>query len=624
MNSIRFVTPPSNSARRFRGRAAARAASPWSANCGLGFAIVRAVVAILLAVMPAMLAAKPEKWIAVQSPLFTVLTPAPAATARRWAVELEQFRRAMQAVVSVPERQLQPVTVLLFPRDRDLKPFKPLENGKPEEIGGFFVHVGGTHALALALDYDERTARQLVFHEAVHWYSASADQALPAWLEEGVAEVYSTFRAEGDVCSFGALMPDHLRLLLREGVDVGRLVTTPREGIKFNEGNRATLFYARSWLMSHYLLYGRGSPGREAVARYLDGVAHRPDMEGAFRDAFGADYATFGRKLAEYLKEGHYALQRFRVPFADIDAKLIVRPASEAEVERTKGVLLLGSRRGETAAALPYLQRATQLAPSDPLAWQTLAEAHAMAKNNRLAAEHFARAIAAGSRSYYAHYGYAVAKMQASDVTEENFSPVLALEVAKAMRKALELNPRFVPAYQGLAGVVSALEVYEPADRQLLEQGARLAPDDVAIDVGLGVADIREGNERRGRQRLELALVDPHATGDLKQFARRLLHAQDWQDMERELNELFAKSSYARIVSRIDEVRAKFPEPHLRSMLEINRRTALAADRLSRAVEHANAGRKDAARQLLREVVESNAEARDKNEAKRLLGLLAK
>ncbi len=579
-------------------------------------------LAVLVGVAPAWLVAKPEKWVAVQSPLFTVLTPAPEATARRWAVELEQFRRAMQLVVDVPEQQLQPVTVLLFPRDRELRPFKPLENGKPEEIGGFFVHVGGTHALALALDYDERTTRQLVFHEAVHWYSASAEQNLPAWLEEGVADVYSTFRAEGDSCSFGALMPDHLRLLLREGVDVGRLVMTPREGIRFNEGNRATLFYARSWFMSHYLLYGRGSPGRDAIARYLDGLAHRADLEGAFRDAFGADYAEFGRKLAAYLKQGHYAPQRFRVPYADIESKLTVRPASVAEVERTKGILLLGSRRGETGAALPFLQRATQLAPTDPLAWQVLGEAQSMAKNHQSAADCFARAIAAGSRSHYAHYGYAVARMQASEVVEDNFSPVLALDVARALRQALALNPRFVPAYQGLAGVVSALEVYDPADRRLLEKGAQLAPDDAAIDVGLGVADLREGNERRGRQRLELALVDPRATADLKQFARRLLHVQDWQDIERELNELFAKSNYARIVSRIDEVRAKFPEPHLQSLLEVNRRTATAADRLSRAVEHANAGRKADARRLLQEVVDSDAEARDKKEAKRLLGLI--
>lgn len=569
-------------------------------------------------------AAKPAKWIAVQSPLFTILTPAPEATARRWAVELEQFRRAMQSVVSVPEASLQPVLVLLLPTDRELRPLKPLENGKPQALGGFFVDVGGVHALALALDANEETTRRVVFHEAVHWYSASSEQTLPAWLEEGVAEVYSTFRVEGDTCSFGLPMQDHVQLLVGGKIDVERLVLTPREGLKFNEGNRATLFYARSWLMTHYLLYGQGSPGRAGIARYAERITREPDLGKAFRDAFGCDYATFSERLRDYLKNGRYVRQQFRVPATDIAAKLTVRAATAAEVERTKGALVLGGRRGDTTAALPFLLRAAELAPNDPLVWQLLGAARLMEKDEDAAAVCFGRAVDAGSTSYYAHYGFAAAKLQDQDRVTDSFSPALAAQAAVAFRRAIELNPRYLPAYEGLAGVVSALEVYDPADRARLEQGARLDPDSVGIDVGLATADMREGNVKRGRQRLQLALDDPRASADVKTFARKLLHAQDWQVLEGEVMALFSKSEYQKVVAVIDDARPRFKEPQLRQLLDLNRRTALAADRLTRAIEHANAGRTTQAQQLLSEVVASDAEARDKNEAKRLLGLLAK
>lgn len=568
--------------------------------------------------------AKPAQWIAVQSPLFTIYTPAGEKTARRWAVELEQFRRAMQLVVSVPESSLRPVTVMLFPTDKEMRPFKPLENGKPQRLAGFFVHGGDYHALALSLDDDEEAeTRRTIFHEAVHWYSSAADQSLPMWLEEGVAEVYSTFRAEGEKVSFGWPLQHHLRALARgEKYDVGRHLLTARGTLEYNEGNRATLFYARSWLMAHYLLYGKGSPGRAAVARYLDGLSRQSDLELAFREAFGCTYAEFGQQLANYLKGGRHIVQQMSVPTADIAASLKVRPATEAELECAKGTLLLGARDGDPTQALPYLLRATVLAPDSASAWQMLGEAKLVAKDQTGAGECFSRAVAAGSTSYYVHYGLALASLEGADRLGGTFDPDEADRSAKSLRRALELNPRFVPAYESLAGLILAMPDYDPSDRTRLERGARLAPDNAWIDIGLALADIREGHAQRARQRLDLALEDHKTPPDLRRFVQQVQHGQEWVRVEKEITARFDQKDFSGVVALIDEVRPRFPETQLRRVMEINRRTAQAADRLTRAVELANSGRSAAARQLLEDIIASDADGRDKIEARRILDLL--
>ncbi|HEY1109913.1 MAG TPA: hypothetical protein VGE76_14790, partial [Opitutaceae bacterium] len=90
-----------------------------------------AFAGLLLALGVALRAEQPETWTKVTSPYFTILTPAGESTAREWAVELEEFRRGMQAFVPVPVDKLRPVTVVLFATEKAMEPYLPLENGHP-------------------------------------------------------------------------------------------------------------------------------------------------------------------------------------------------------------------------------------------------------------------------------------------------------------------------------------------------------------------------------------------------------------------------------------------------------------------------------------------------------------
>ena len=91
----------------------------------------RILVPVLLALsLLAPPARAKEQWVVVSMPHFRVLTTAPAATARKWALELERFTVMLHEVVNVPEAMVRPLTVVLFRTDRAMRPYKPLEKGR--------------------------------------------------------------------------------------------------------------------------------------------------------------------------------------------------------------------------------------------------------------------------------------------------------------------------------------------------------------------------------------------------------------------------------------------------------------------------------------------------------------
>ena len=582
---------------------------------------------LVVFLLPVALRAREQRWVSVSSPYFTVLTPESEKVARVWAAELERFRLMLQQVLVAPDKRLRPVTVVLFSSDRAMKPFKPLEKGKPQKVDGLFVNFGDSHAIELSLESTPVQIRRIIFHEAVHWYSNASEMAMPLWLEEGVAEVYSTFQVKPDgTCSFGHTINEHIAAL--QGLprwSMEKLALTARDSLQYNEGDRATQFYAEAWLATHYLLFGKDTPGRTSLARYLEALGTADSSAQAFQQAFGVDYAGFNRRLGAYVKGGHYSIYSYRQPADDIDKKLVVKPASEAAVQLALGTLLLGARQQATPESEAYLRRAAALAPQDPVVWQVLGEGAMLGKQLDEAEKYFAQAVASGSDSYYTHYCLGYCRLRGVDWNNGLVDTAATLASVRDFRRALSLNPRFVPAYEALAGLMYAVESYEPKDRELLEQGIRLAPENGMVDVGLAACDLKAGRREAGRQRLGLVLQTTRGVGpEARSLAEGILQSDDWNAMMEELNGLFESRRFAEAITLIDAARDKFPEPKFRSILRQNRQNAENAVRINRAIDLANNGEVQAAKDLLEQMTAAEVNPQARAEARRLLDDIAK
>ena len=118
----------------------------------------------------------------------------PRTTAGGGAARYGGAARAVCAAVAIilpsAKHLAVPTNVYIFDTLKDLEPFVPIYKGKPVDVAGYFQ--GDTDANFIAVGRSE--SRSAVFHEYAHMLQQNASAAIPLWLNEGLAEYFSTFR----------------------------------------------------------------------------------------------------------------------------------------------------------------------------------------------------------------------------------------------------------------------------------------------------------------------------------------------------------------------------------------------------------------------------------------------
>jgi tetratricopeptide (TPR) repeat protein len=587
----------------------------------------------LIAAVAAILAAAPEQaaepaWVKVTADSFEILTPAGEKVARRWATEFEQFRRGLQEIFPVPTGRLRPVTVVLFPDDRAMAPFVPLEQGRPAKAGGFFVRANEASTIMVSLARNAPETRRIIFHEAGHWHLSAREAALPLWLDEGLAEVFATFALSGpDSFTFGAAIDAHVDLLRGEKLlPLPNLLGVGRDSLLYHEGTRTGIFYAESWALAHYLFFGRQSPGRAAVQRYLELLPVVRSPDDAFLTAFDVDYQGMEHALRRYIAGGAYHTHRYPRAQDAIAGSLRLGPADPADLELAWGSLLLGTR--SAAEAEPHLGRAAALAPADARAWELLGHI-AMARKDFPAAQTLlGKAAAAGSRSALVYHNLAVARLP--ELLEPPLPGAIvdpeAMDRAAAdFRRAIMLAPAHVASYEGLAGVQHGMATPLAADIELLERGRRYAPGNVMLEAGIAAGECRAGRVAAGRARLErLCAQQPDSVDPGMIYARSILASETLRADVEEINRLTADHRLDEVIATADRALARPLDPVQRQSFVAVRRRAADTQKIAAAVDLANRGRVAEARRDLRELLDHEPERSIAQEAGRLLRELEK
>src|SRR5439155_6099482 len=127
--------------------------------------------------------------------------------------------------------------VMAFPDHETLRPFLPLYQGHPANIGAFFKRGSDENLIALSLSDSEPHALEAVFHEYTHLLLRHNDPFWPLWLKEGMAEIYGTFEAVGGKrARIGKPLQRHLRLLSEEPLmPLNDLFAVKHESPEYNE-----------------------------------------------------------------------------------------------------------------------------------------------------------------------------------------------------------------------------------------------------------------------------------------------------------------------------------------------------------------------------------------------------
>jgi hypothetical protein len=278
------------------------------------------------------------------------------------------------------------VRVVMFGNYADFNEVKPRRNGAG------FAETGGDHnEIVLANGTNlQRVAR----HEYTHLLTRRMFAYLPAWLEEGLAEFYSTAEARvvnnETVLGWGAPVPAHRELLNRT-----RWLTA-RELAPEDEDQ---VFYAEAWALTHYLAtrYPR------ELDLYLSTVAAQG--EPAFRKAFGRTLDQVIDDAKNYVAQATFSVRTERRAGGEPAALLESESGVEFEATEIHADLLWRAGKPDAAEKL-YEKLANSQQPAQAAVARAFLALHR--EKPDLAKQEFEAAIAAGATDSSVLLQYAV------------------------------------------------------------------------------------------------------------------------------------------------------------------------------------------------------------------------
>ncbi len=293
-----------------------------------------------------------DRWIEVTTANFTIFSNASEKTTRTAGANLEQLRSVLASLFG-GMKLTSPVPTYIFIFD-DLKSFIPYSSyyqGQAKEIAGFFGAGQFANHVAIVSNQYSTDVSSTIYHEYLHYVLRNNRAELPLWINEGLAELYSTFDVGDGVASIGIPITNHIRRLLNSPlIPLSELIAIDHDSPEYNEGSRRGVFYAQSWALTHMMVMGDGGAVNRATI-YSGLLRSGMNPEDAFLEALGGSYKEIEKELNRYIRGKEFTYSQFAVDSADVDPVSITEMAA-SEILVRLGMLLisLGPERHAFAA----------------------------------------------------------------------------------------------------------------------------------------------------------------------------------------------------------------------------------------------------------------------------------
>ena len=232
-----------------------------------------------------------QRWIRAVSPNFTVISSASEARTREIAEMLETIADALRHVHPRFDARFTDTTVFVFAKRRDSQPYFELlmSQKRTAATGAFVAQPDGSAAIIVDAGRPLATDKT-VKHELMHNILAASGAELPLWLEEGIAEYFSTTEIRGDHVIVGRAIVPHQMSLRSRGVLAMEDVMAAKAGSPISTH---ILFYPQVWGIVDWMMRASRGQFYAFVADVEDGV----EQVEAFRARFSIEPATVARAL---------------------------------------------------------------------------------------------------------------------------------------------------------------------------------------------------------------------------------------------------------------------------------------------------------------------------------------
>ena len=469
-----------------------------------------------------------DKWLHAQSPHFEMFSAANAKDSRELLSSLELFRQMFLDTFSQRVERNPKTTIVLFNRDRDFDRYKPVVNGKPASMGGVCINLPDGTFIALSSSRETEDVMGIIFHEYVHQLMGAMGTKAPAWLNEGLAEVFQTFFIRRDSITLGKAQENHVLWLRQRGImPLSRLLAVTHGSPEYTERDRQGQFYATAWLMVHYCIFGKSSIPPRALSEFMNRLEQQPNapLTELFVASFGFDLDEMETRLKRYLSSGRYTIATTDKPETWPGKDVEFTPADPFAVELALLQLKVRLQRDPAAA---YQVRQHQLArPDDPRPYEMLGTISQLNKDHGVALDHWQDAVERGTTNAYYHVAVverAFGQWLQGVSLQQSLPPELADRWRASLERALTIDPGDHQAILWLAWLEAFAQTPALANANLVQKATGEMRQKSEVLLALAVLRNRMGDTETAAKIVNLLKSAPlgKRQGIWKQLADEL------------------------------------------------------------------------------------------------------
>lgn len=294
----------------------------------------RAALALLLAALSlGALPARAADWLRAESKHFRMLASTSKAVATSKLQDLERMHEAMLMALRVQETLVRSPFPIVLSDDPDIIGQAVPHLRQRGMAGVFMSGVDGSVAFAVNYPWHQNFSGTVLFHEYAHRVQAQyARGAYPVWFVEGFAEFFGSSRIQKEGIEVGAANAGAAVLLERSWLPPEQLLKPDfrATGDKDVNDRYFALFYAQSWLLTHYALK---DPGRkQRFEGYFRRIGAGEDPLAAFEPATGIALNKLNGELRRYMENLYASLYPVGAP-AEVRITELTREQGEAEFD---------------------------------------------------------------------------------------------------------------------------------------------------------------------------------------------------------------------------------------------------------------------------------------------------
>ncbi|MGJ5819013.1 tetratricopeptide repeat protein [Paludibaculum fermentans] len=387
-----------------------------------------------LTLWPALTAADPS-WRRLESGRWTLYTDLGEKDGSQALRQLLEMNNVFGAVTNPLPAATPPIRVLVF---RSKSDFQPFQHGAANH--GIYQS-GPERDYVVLLAAGEETLRA-ARHELVHLSMHHSPAMMPGWLEEGLADYFSTLQRRGEHAVVGRPIQNHIDLLASsEWLPAARLAEWRYDPTRNTADALAAQVYAQSWALTHILMQAQDARAR--LDRFSELMRTGVAQLAAFEQAFG-------RSMDQALAEARQAVAAKRFPTREVPIGAVPQPGSfqvqavaEVEARLIRAEALMA--HGKQTEAAKLINETAKRYPDHPAAAAGLGQM-AMANSDYAGARtHLERALALGDKQASTFYELAM-------LTRDTHGPEET--VVERLRQAVQANPTFADAWYTLGSTL--------------------------------------------------------------------------------------------------------------------------------------------------------------------------